>query len=49
VNPGSYTLTLTAYSSGCDGTQVQTVKASFQWTVPGPETPSPTPTPTDVA
>lgn len=38
--PGTYTLTLTAYSAGCDGKQVQTGKASFTWTVPGSPSPS---------
>ena len=48
AKPGTYRLTLTAYSAGCDGRQVQTGKASFTWTVPTPEpteTPSPTASP----
>jgi hypothetical protein len=43
TKPGTYTLTLTAYSYSCDGKQQQTGKASFQWVVPEPE---PTATPT---
>jgi hypothetical protein len=38
-------LTLTAYSSGCNGSQVQTGKKSFTRTVPGPE-PTETASPT---
>lgn len=34
TSPGSYTLTPTAYSSGCDGSQVQTGMASFTGVVP---------------
>jgi hypothetical protein len=44
AKPGTYTLTLTAYSSACDGSEVQTGTASFTWDVPPPETPSATPT-----
>jgi hypothetical protein len=39
--PGSYTVTLTAYSSGCDGSAVQTGSAAFTWTIAAPETPAP--------
>jgi len=42
---GTYTLRLTAYSAGCDGTDVQKGSATFTFTAqPGP-TPSPSPTP----
>lgn len=34
TKPGDYTLTLTAYSSSCDGRDVQTGSASFVWTAP---------------
>lgn len=44
--PGTYTLTLTAYSAGCDGSQVQTAKASFTWTVPAKESATPSAEPT---
>ena len=41
---GTYTLRLTAYSAGCDGTDVQKGSATFTFTAgPGP-TPSPSPT-----
>jgi hypothetical protein len=36
TKPGTYTLTLTAYSSACNGAMVQTGKASFTREVPGP-------------
>jgi hypothetical protein len=47
---GHYTVTLTAYSTGCDGTQLQTAHTSFVWAASGPEpspsaTESPTPSP----
>lgn len=44
AKPGTYTLTLTAYSAGCDGRQAQSGSKSFTWTVPAPE-PSETPEP----
>lgn len=37
AKPGTYTLTLTAYSASCDGAMLQTGSDSFTWTVPGPE------------
>lgn len=57
TKPGQYTITLTAYSAGCDGSMVQTAKATYVWPVPEPAppgttstpTPSPTPTPTPSA
>lgn len=55
TKPGSYTITLTAYSAGCNGSMVQTGKATYVWYVPEPappgttETPTPTPTPTPTA
>jgi hypothetical protein len=46
---GTYTLRLTAYSAGCDGTDVQKASATFAFTAgPGP-TASPTPSPTPSA
>jgi surface-anchored protein len=45
TKPGTYQVTLTAYSSACDGSEVQMGKASFEWVVPGPQTPEPTNTP----
>ena len=43
--PGTYRITLTGYSAGCDGSMVQTGRASFTWHVPEPE-PTAEPTPT---
>jgi hypothetical protein len=41
AKPGTYTVTLTAYSTACDGSDVQTGTASFEWVVDPPEpTPS---------
>ena len=48
AHSGTYTLRLTAYSAGCDGTQVQKASATFIFHAgpgPGESTPTPTPTP----
>jgi hypothetical protein len=42
--PGTYIVTETAVSTGCDGKDAQHVAASFQWVVPAPSG-SPTPSP----
>lgn len=41
TKPGTYTVTMTTTSTGCDGSMPQTAKASFTWTVPAAETATP--------
>jgi surface-anchored protein len=43
TKPGTYTLTMTAYSTACDGSMMQAGRASFEWQVWPPQTPEPTP------